>query len=222
MLRSFKIKICGITNLADAIHAVQAGADAIGLNFYERSLRSVTPMDALEIVSGLPDELVLVGVFVNQPPDEILALAAHLQLDAIQLHGDETPEIMKLLDSRPVIRAVRVSGDTSTNIAALQNEIDAWCTSGVSAILLDKAAGSTYGGSGETFDWKIVEQLIIPVQTILAGGLGPDNVADAILTVVPAAVDAASGLESFPGGKDPVLMERFVQSALVAFAKLSS
>jgi phosphoribosylanthranilate isomerase len=221
-LRSFKIKICGITNPSDALGAVKAGADAIGLNFYERSLRSVTPLDALEIVARLPEELVVVGVFVNALAEEISELESHLRLGAIQLHGDENPEILSQLDSQAVIRAVRIAGNTPAEIAAAQQEIDAWCEAGVAAILLDKASGRAYGGSGQCFDWKIARKLNIPVPLILAGGLGPENVADAIAMVVPDAVDAASGVEAFPGGKDPGLMKRFVASSREAFERLSS
>ncbi len=219
-MRTFKIKICGVTNPGDAIIAVDSGADAIGLNFYERSLRSITPLDALEIVARLPPDVTLVGVFVNQPAQDILAIASHLQLDAIQLHGDESPEIMNQVGAQAVIRAVRIAGNTESAIAAAQAEIDLWCQAGAAAILLDKAAGQQYGGSGQTFDWKIVERLKIPVQMILAGGLGPENVADAIAMVAPDTVDAASGIEGFPGGKDPELVKQFVSSALNAFARL--
>lgn len=244
-MRSFKIKICGVTNPADAIHAFEAGADAIGLNFYERSLRSVTPLDSLEIVARLPEEAIIVGVFVNHPVEDILDLASHLRLDAIQLHGDETPEIMRQLDPMAVIRAVRVKDDTQAGLAAAQSEIDAWCAADVSAILLDKAAirppvtdrpespdvaailldkpaRQIYGGSGATLDWTFVKHLNVPVPTILAGGLDPLNVADAIAMVVPDTVDAASGIERFPGGKDRQLMEQFVKSARNAFSQYLS
>ncbi len=219
-MRPFKIKICGVTNPTDAIQALHAGADAIGLNFYERSLRSITAADALEIVARLPDELIVVGVFVNQPADDILALATHLQLDAVQLHGDEDPAILALLNGRPVIRAVRISEYEDPSIATIQHEIDEWCEAGVAAILLDKCAGRAYGGSGASFDWSIVQNLSIPVTTILAGGLTPGNVADAISMVLPDAVDAASGIENFPGGKDVQLVEQFVKSAQEAFSRL--
>jgi len=217
-MQTFKIKACGITNPADALATVAAGADAIGLNFYERSLRSVDPTTALEIISVIPSSFVVVGVFVNHGVQDILELAEHLQFSAIQLHGDERPEIIDELGVSNIIRAIRIDGESDQALEGAQREIDAWCEHGAAGILVDKAVGRAYGGTGETFDWSLLDRLNIPVRTILAGGLTPDNVAAAIEKVKPDAVDVASGIENFPGGKDVDLLKAFVKSAQAAFA----
>lgn len=217
-MQTFKIKACGITNPADALATVAAGADAIGLNFYERSLRSVDPTTALEIISVIPSSFVVVGVFVNHGVQDILELAEHLQFSAIQLHGDERPEIIDELGVSNIIRAIRIDGESDQALEGAQREIDAWCEHGAAGILVDKAVGRAYGGTGETFDWSLLDRLNVPVRTILAGGLTPDNVAAAIEKVKPDAVDVASGIENFPGGKDVDLLKAFVKSAQAAFA----
>jgi len=217
-MQTFKIKACGITNPADALATVAAGADAIGLNFYERSLRSVDPTTALEIISVIPSSFVVVGVFVNHGVQDILELAEHLQFSAIQLHGDERPEIIDELGVSNIIRAIRIDGESDQALEGAQREIDAWCEHGAAGILVDKAVGRAYGGTGETFDWSLLDRLNVPVRTILAGGLTPDNVAAAIEKVKPDAVDVASGIENFPGGKDVDLLKAFVKYAQAAFA----
>lgn len=212
-MRQFKIKICGVTNVKDAVIATELGADAIGLNFYEKSFRSVSSLDAVDIAMALPKEVTTIGVFVNHSADEIRGIAAHLRLTAVQLHGDETTEIVSRLNGLDIIRAIRVADPNAEGLAAIQSEIDDWCDAGVHGILVDKAAGKAYGGTGETFDWRILERLKIQVPTILAGGLNPDNVAEAISVARPDAVDVASGVEGFPGSKDPALLRRFITNA---------
>ena len=218
-MQPFKIKICGVTTPGDAVSAAGAGADAIGLNFYERSLRSIKPDVALEIVTMIPKEIAVVGVFVNHDLQDIRDMAEHLQLAAVQLHGDESPEVIDELGLPNVIRAVRIAGNSSQELDTTQSEIEAWCQRGVSGILVDKAAGKSYGGSGKTFDWTVLEKLDIPVRTILAGGLTPENVAAAIETAKPDAVDVASGVEDLPGSKDKSLVGQFVRAAQKAFGQ---
>jgi phosphoribosylanthranilate isomerase len=195
------VKICGITGGADAEAAVEAGADWIGLNFWARSRRHVTLEQARAIVEVLPGDVRKVGVFVNAPAPHLLEIASALGLDLVQLHGDETPELARSL-GRPVLRALRVS--SASDLFGL----DAWPGEHV---LVD-APSEGYGGSGTAFDWGLVRG-VQGKKLILAGGLDPDNVAQAVRQVRPAGVDVASGVESSPGIKDADKMRRFVDAA---------
>ena len=213
---SWKIKICGITNVADAQAVARFGADAIGLNFYPRSLRCVSPEKALAITNATPAAVARIGVFVNDSIANINATVTDLPLTATQLHGDESPVSVDEIEGE-VLRAVRVFPG---QLEAAQKQIQAWSDAGVSAILLDAGGRGGYGGSGKQLDWKQVSALAIDVPLVLAGGLNCDNVAQAIETVRPAAVDVASGVENFPGKKDHELLKRFIDSALEAFSRL--
>jgi len=215
----FHIKICGVTTVADALLAAEAGADAIGLNFYAGSPRCISVATAQEIVQALPADVAKVGVFVNMPVAEVMARADSLQLDWIQLHGDETPEAIAELSPRRVIRALPCGPNAlPTVVAYLERCQKLGALPG--ALLADAAAGTTYGGTGRTADWN---QLTPPrdwlhdIPLVLAGGLTPDNVAAAIGTVQPDAVDTASGVESSPGKKDLDRVQRFVTAARHAF-----
>ncbi len=212
----WKIKICGITNPADAQAASEYGADALGLNFYSRSLRSVSPEKAASIIQATADQVSRIGVFVNETNEAINAIAARLSLNAVQLHGDESPDAMPVIHGE-VIRAVRVFPG---QFAPAEEEIRTWIDAGAIAILLDAAGGGGYGGSGKQLDWDQVAPLQIPIPLILAGGLNCDNVARAIATVRPSAVDVASGVEKFPGKKDQGLLQRFIETAQDAFARI--
>ena len=208
----FKIKICGVHSLADARSAIEAGADAIGLNFYPPSRRSITPEQAAEITRQVePGSVLFIGVFVNLPIDEVVATSDQVGLDAVQFHGDETIDMLGSVE-RPVIRAIRLGDLEST-----QREIGRWADRGVAAILLDAEAGGDYGGTGKTIDWEAASRLTCQVPLILAGGLTPSNVGQAISVVRPAAVDVASGVETEPGRKDPHLMREFTLNARRAF-----
>ncbi|HEY6806344.1 MAG TPA: phosphoribosylanthranilate isomerase [Pyrinomonadaceae bacterium] len=196
------IKICGITNLEDALMAVEAGADALGFNFYRPSPRYVEPIVAREIIEQLPKSIMTVGVFVNEPELENIAKAA--KVEALQLHGDETPEHCASLKSWYVIKVLAVNDNFDVNLV---NKFD------VNAVMLDTAHKSLRGGTGKVFDWSIAGQVNESgVRMFLAGGLSPENVVAAIQTVRPYAVDACSGIESAPGKKDPQRLRAFVSA----------
>ncbi len=197
-----RVKICGITRLYDALAAVDLGADAIGLNFWPGSKRFIAPADARAIVSRLPPFVAAVGVFVDPTREEVLRARDLSGVGVVQLHGDEPPELCASIPL-PVVKAIRVSG--SHALAALASYE-------VRAFLLD-APGPDYGGSGDVFDWKLAAGAAREVPVILAGGLHPGNVAEAIRAVRPWAVDVASGVESAPGVKDAEKMRLFIARA---------
>lgn len=195
------IKICGITNLEDAHAAVAAGADALGFNFYKPSPRYIAPERAREIVNTLPDSILTVGVFVNEgSPDAVRAIANQAGVKALQLHGDESPDYCRALDS--VIKTFAVSGDFDVK------QLEAY---EVDAIMLDTKHNSLRGGTGRVFDWSIAKQVcpLVP-KLYLAGGLSPENVVEAVEFVRPYAVDACSSLEDKPGIKNHERMRVFV------------
>lgn len=198
-----RIKICGITNWADAKVCVDAGASAIGLNFYASSPRSVSPAAAWEIARRLPPFVEAVGVFVNWQPEAVLSLARALHLHGVQLHGDESVGDVETLAAQiSVIKAVQVkSGFRPESL----NKFSA-----AGAILLDGFRAGLRGGTGATVDWKLAAGAGRHANIILAGGLTPENVAEAILVARPYAVDVASGVESKPGKKDAGLVRAFV------------
>jgi len=218
----FRIKICGLTTPDDAREAVAAGADAIGLNFFSGSPRFVTAEQAQEIGAVISAEVARVGVFVNSSPTEIDRIATIVGLDWIQLHGNETPEMVaELIDSRPIIRVHRQADRASTGI---QEDLIACQRAGRSpaAVLVDAAAPGKYGGTGITVRWTELadhQSWLGETPLILAGGLTPENVAEAISTARPEAVDVASGVESSTGVKDVAKMRSFVQSARASFAE---
>lgn len=188
-----KVKICGVRSVADAQAAVAAGADALGLNFWPGSPRFVEPEAAREIIRALPPFVSSVGVFVNEHPHRMLEIASHLNLGALQLHGDESPELCAGLAPFKVIKALRVADDLDLN------KIRDYA---VDMILLDAGVKGSYGGTGRAFDWRIAVEAKRHASIILAGGLTVDNVEDAITQVRPAAIDVCSGVESEPGKKD--------------------
>jgi phosphoribosylanthranilate isomerase len=199
------IKICGITNLDDALAAVDAGADALGFNFYKPSPRYVTPETAAEIISQLPSTVLTVGVFVNeQSPRSVEELARRASVTAIQLHGDESPGYCSAIENRYVIKAIAAGADFD-----LQHALDY----DVDAILLDTKHDTLRGGTGRVFDWSIALEVRRAVPKLyLAGGLGIENIEDAINSVDPFAVDACSALEETPGKKNHVTMRAFVNA----------
>jgi phosphoribosylanthranilate isomerase len=205
-----KVKICGITNLEDALLSAKFGADALGFNFYEKSPRYITPEKAREIIEQLPAEVLKVGVFVNESLEKILEIAQTAKLDALQLHGEETPGFAKELKAKTnleIIKAFRVSPEFKPE-DVLQYEVD--------AVLLDAYSPKEHGGTGETFDWEIAKKVreIFP-KMYLAGGLSHENIAGAIFEVRPFAVDACSLLESEKGLKDLQSIKDFITQAKI-------
>ncbi len=200
-----KVKICGITNLEDALVSAKFGVDALGFNFYEKSPRYILPEKAREIVEQLPEEVLKVGVFVNESLEKIIEVAETAKLDALQLHGEETPEFARELKAKTnleIIKAFRISEDFKPE-DVLRYEVD--------AILLDAYNRKEHGGTGETFDWEIAKKVreIFP-QMYLAGGLSGENIADAIENVRPFAVDSCSLLEKEKGFKDSQKVRDFI------------
>lgn len=203
-----KVKICGITNLEDALLSVKFGADALGFNFYSKSPRCISPEKAAEIIKELPRDVLKVGVFVNEDLEKIAETVEIVKLDAVQLHGDETPEFVRAIKEKAnceIIKALRVSENFQPE-DVLKYQAD--------AILLDAFSPKQRGGTGETFDWEIANkvQAIFP-KMYLAGGLSADNISKAIQTVKPFAVDACSLLEVSRGKKDLEKMQAFLTAA---------
>ncbi len=218
---SVRVKICGLTSVADAQYAVQAGADLIGLNFYPQSRRAVSETTAKDIRAVLPDHVLCVGVFVNAARTGIAALVESLELDAIQFHGDEDATALEGW-SVQTIQAVRVQQDES--LLDLSEHLrpaelaELVALSQADYVLLDTYRPGRYGGTGKTFAWEQAASLPIPFleRTILAGGLTPENVAEAVRTVKPWGVDVASGVESAPGRKDVEKLHAFIHNAKTA------
>lgn len=200
------IKICGITNLVDAQAAVDAGADALGFNFYPSSPRYVSPGDARRIIHQLPPGVLTVGVFVNVvSPKEVSDIAEHAAVKALQLHGDESPEYCAALAGYFVIKVFSFATGFS------DEQVQRYS---VPAAMLDAGDKKTRGGTGRVVDWSVAARLreIVP-RLFLAGGLSPQNVFGAIQTVKPYAVDACSLLEDSPRQKNHQLIREFVTNA---------
>lgn len=218
----FRVKICGITNQADAIASADAGADAIGLNFYRESPRFVELSRARDIARSLPPAVTKVGVFVNADLDEVRRTCDEVMLDAIQLHGDEPPEFLAQLTSPSVIRAFRPSRDGMEPVRDYLERCQALnCLP--CRVLFDGYHAKQFGGTGVMGDWEMIANhraILGGIELILAGGLSARNVAAAVMRVRPDAVDTASGVESSPGVKDPIRIRVFVAEAIKAFAEL--
>ena len=199
-----RVKICGITNAADALAAIDAGADLLGFNFYEKSPRHIDRAEAAKIRRQLPKKIEAVGIFVNAPPADVAKVCQSLKLNAAQLHGDESPEtVAEVASSLTVWKAFRV--DPDFHLKTLDEYAQA------SAFLFDAAHTGQYGGTGRTTDWDIARRAAVGHRIILAGGLNLENVAAAVRIVRPHAVDVASGVESKPGKKDHGRMREFIQ-----------
>ena len=198
-----KVKVCGITNLDDALAASEAGADALGFNFYARSPRYLTLAEARRIVAEMPASVLCIGVFVNEDhPAVVERMAGEAGLSAVQLHGDEPPDYCAALGRLKVIKALRVGEDFAPAAATRYP---------VTSVLLDAFHARARGGTGETFDWALARRTreLVP-QLYLAGGLTPENVEGAIAAVSPYAVDVCSGVELAPGRKDAARVRAFV------------
>jgi phosphoribosylanthranilate isomerase len=196
-----RVKICGITNLDDAMTAVECGADAIGFVFWVNSPRFIEPQKAKRIVSKIPPFVTTVGVFVNEPVEGINRLIQSVGFGCVQLHGEETPGACMGLNAK-VIKAVRVSGE---------KDLEGLDSYHVSAFILDTFRKDVQGGTGETFDWDIAVKAKKLGAVILSGGLTPENVVDAIRHVRPYGVDVSSGVEKNPGEKDPEKVRKFIE-----------
>jgi phosphoribosylanthranilate isomerase len=212
----FTIKICGITRPEDARAVAEAGADAIGLNFYPQSSRAIDLDRARAIIAVLPDEMVKVGLFVNAAPTEICRICDALGLELIQLHGDEPPELLSSLGGRPVMKAFRAAG--ADGLRAVLDYLETCRRLGClpRSILLDAPLAHGFGGSGMLADWTLAKQYGKDRESpklALAGGLKPENVAESILATGVTAVDTASGVESAPGIKDAAAVRAFVRAA---------
>lgn len=204
-----KVKICGITNLDDALLAVRMGADALGFNFYERSSRYIDPDEAKEIINQVGESVLKVGVFVNESLNRILAIEKAANLNALQLHGDETKEFVQELKAKTdshVIKVFRVG--PGFNAESLNDDF------GADSILLDTFSEVEYGGTGHAFNWNIAREIgeRFP-KTYIAGGLDRSNISSAILSAKPFGVDACSCLESSPGKKDKIKLINFLSIA---------
>lgn len=204
------IKLCGITSARDARDAADAGADAIGLNFAPESPRRVALEDALEIAEAVRGRVEVVGVFVNALEAQVVAYARALRLDRLQLHGDEAPDLLRRLGER-AFKAVRVASEADVRELSLYP--GPWH-------LLDARVSGAYGGTGHTFDWGLAREASRYGSIIVAGGLTPDNVGEAVRQATPFGVDTASGVELRPGVKDAAKMEAFVRAAREAQAQL--
>ena len=211
----FHAKICGITRVEDALAAAAAGADCIGLNFYPHSKRCVSESQARQIIAALPPGVLAVGLFVNAPTADVCRLFDQLFLSAIQLHGDEPPEYLAQLGQRPVLKAFRYTVDGWSPLVAYLDRCRALnCLPRM--VLVDAFQPGHYGGTGHTLDWSALTdwpQHLGELPLVLAGGLTAENVAAAIRTVRPTAIDTASGVESTPGIKDPARLQAFLSTA---------
>jgi phosphoribosylanthranilate isomerase len=207
------VKICGITNFADAKAAVEAGANSLGLNFYPRSPRFIAKADAAKIRIRLPGTVESVGVFVNASVADLAALYREVRFAAAQLHGDEPPHVVAELSRMiKVIKAFRVAADFPLEKLAEY--------SGASAFLLDADEAGQYGGTGQPTNWLVARKAAATHRIILAGGLKVENVGEAIRFVRPYGVDVASGVESKPGRKDHGRLREFIQEVRRAEAQM--
>jgi phosphoribosylanthranilate isomerase len=208
-----KVKICGIRSLEEAEAALEAGADALGFNFWPQSSRYVSPQAAKTVIRSLPPVVSIVGVFVNDDVKRIAEIATDLGLNAVQLHGDEPPEFCNRLAPTKTIKAIRVGQDFDLNVIKRFS---------VCMVLLDSNIKGSYGGTGQRFDWRIAIEAKRLARIMLAGGLNTENVWDAIIQVRPAAIDVCSGVEAEPGRKDLDKLRRFMAVTARANALIAS
>jgi phosphoribosylanthranilate isomerase len=202
---SVRVKICGVTNVEDALAAVDAGADALGIMFYESSPRIVAVKVAADILRQLPPFVAKVGVFVNAEEESVRRAIGECGIDTLQFHGDETPEFCRKFSPLKIFKAFRM--ENLESLRALPGyRTDAW--------LLDSFVAGKPGGTGAKFNWELAaESKKLGRPIILAGGLTPENVADAVRKVRPFAVDVSSGVESAPGRKDHAKVREFILAA---------
>jgi len=203
-----RVKICGLRRAEDVAAAVAAGADALGFNFWNGTPRYIAPAEVVRILESVPPTVLTVGVFVDEALERVLDIAAETGLAALQLHGSEPPEYLERLGSYVKIKAVKVGPDFQPEQLSRYRS--------ASLFLLDGFVAGMVGGTGQTFDWSLAEKAKAHGKIILAGGLTPANVADAVRRARPWGVDVASGVEEEPGKKDPRLIREFIQAVRAA------
>ncbi len=202
-----KVKICGITNLKDALAAVEAGSDALGFVFYKKSPRYIAPKKAREIIKNLPENLKKVGVFVNAGEKTIKEIAGLCGLDMLQFHGDETPGFCSLFKNYKIIKAFRIKNKIDLSKILKYN---------VFAYLFDTYIKSRYGATGKSFNWGLLRCLkSIDRPVFLSGGLNAGNVKKAIKSIQPEWLDVSSSVEVMPGVKDPKKVKEFIKKAKI-------
>lgn len=209
-----KIKICGITNLEDARFAAGALVDYLGFIFYDKSPRYVEPGEAGAIINWIEGPK-KVGVFVNQPLDDVNRISKETGLDYVQLHGDETPEYCELID-KPIIKVIHIQEETVEYL--LKHQVEQFAEV-ADFLLFDTKIEGLWGGTGTAFDWDILKEMGIKVPFFLSGGLNSDNVTEAINTIHPYAIDVSSSLEVEPGIKDFSKIETFMDEITALEAK---
>ena len=200
---SIKVKICGITNLEDALDAVELGVDALGFNFYKKSPRYISPEKAKQIIEEIPPAVWRVGVFVNESEEVVRDLSVTLELDYLQFHGDETPYYCKQF-ATPYWKAFQLKDEKSLELMKKYQ---------CEYYLVDTYAENAYGGTGITGNWDLAKEAKKIGKIFLAGGLRPENVETAIQIVQPDGVDVASGVEDQPGRKSRAKLEEFIMKA---------
>jgi phosphoribosylanthranilate isomerase len=199
-----RVKICGIRRAEDAAAAVEAGAGALGFNFWKGTPRYISPREAARIVPQIPGEVWAVGVFVDEAWERVREIAAETGISVLQFHGHESPEYWDELASYQRIKAFRVGKDFQPDQLARYRS--------AAAYLLDASVANMMGGTGQTFDWTLAERAKAFGRIILAGGLRPQNVGEAVRRVRPWGLDVSTGVESEPGKKDPRLIREFIEA----------
>jgi len=200
-----KIKICGITNLEDALSAGKLGCDALGFVFFKQSPRYITPEHAGDIIKYLPKHIIKIGVFRNAAEKKIRQIAKFCKLDILQFHGQESPQFCQRFKGYKIIKVFRIKDKIDTRFVLKYKSF---------AYLFDTFTSSAAGGTGKSFDWKLIGNLRGVKQPIfLAGGLNPKNINRAIKTACPDWVDVSSGVESAPGKKDYAKLKKFIAQA---------
>lgn len=199
-----KIKICGITNKEDAIHAAGLGVDMLGFVFYKKSKRYVEPKVVRDIINELPPLISRVGVFVDESKERVREIAEDSDIDTLQFHGDEAPDYcLSFKDDYKVIKAFRI--EDRKDLKDINNyDVDFY--------LLDTKVSDSKGGTGKIFNWRVMEEFEFLKPVILSGGLGPKNISRAIKDIMPYGVDVSTGVEESPGKKDFELMKKFVEN----------
>lgn len=199
-----RIKICGMTDKNEVSHAIACGVDALGFIFFQKSPRNIEPDRAREIIESFPPFIDAVGVFVNEAPEVVAEIVKYCRLSTVQLHGSESPEYCRQIPGR-IVKAFQIAPGLTPDDLGVYEDV-------VSGFLLDTFHKEVRGGTGETFDWSRVDKLHPRKPIILAGGITPDNVAEAIRQVKPYGIDANSGLETAPGRKDISKITRLIET----------
>ena len=209
-----RVKICGIRHPEDAVAAAEAGASALGFNFWKGTARYILPREAARMIALVPEGLWRVGVFVDERPERVHEIAAETGVSVLQFHGSETPDYWDRFVAFKRIKAVKLAGRFPAAEVARFASPD--------ALLLDASVKGLVGGTGQTFDWSLAEPAKAYGRVILAGGLNVDNVAEAVRRVRPWGVDVCSGVESEPGRKDPELIRKFIETVRAVEKEIES